>query len=612
MPGVPPALAGLLRELTPRPGIYRMLDAAGALLYVGKARNLRKRVASYFRSPASLPTKTRAMLAHVVSVEVTVTATEGEALLLESNLIKAHRPRYNVVLRDDKSYPYIHVSTDQAFPRLALHRGARSGKGRYLGPYPSAGAVRDTLGLLQKLFQVRQCEDTFFRNRSRPCLQHQIRRCTAPCVGLIDAEAYAEDVRHALQFLDGQTGEVIGDLVRRMEAAAGALDFERAARYRDQIAQLRRVAEHQYVTVGAASVDVVAAAHRHGVGCVQVFVVRNGRHLGNRTYFPEHADTAEEASLLRAFLIQHYLSPEQGEALPGEILLSHDVEDRDTLAQLLADRAGRAVQVRASVRAERARWVAMAIENARLALEQRLSARADLQARFEALSEALGLPETPTRIECFDVSHSHGEAPVASCVAFERDGPHSSDYRRFNIRGLAPGDDYGAIRQAVERRYARLRAEEGRLPDVLLIDGGAGQAAEAARVLEELQVAGVAVVGVAKGAARKPGMESLFLPGREGALILAADSPALHLVQQVRDEAHRFAITAHRQQRARRRNASVLESIPGIGPTRRRRLLTQFGGLQGLERAGVEDLTNVPGISAQLARKIYDAFHADR
>ncbi|MBP7712246.1 MAG: excinuclease ABC subunit UvrC [Gammaproteobacteria bacterium] len=589
-----------------------MLDASGVLLYVGKARNLRKRVSSYFRSADSLPVKTRAMMAQVASVEVTVTATEGEALLLESNLIKAHRPRYNVVLRDDKSYPYIHVSAGEPFPRLTLHRGARNGGGRYLGPYPSAGAVRETLGLLEKLFQLRQCEDTFFRNRSRPCLQHQIQRCSAPCVGRITQQAYAEDVRHALMFLEGQTGEVIGDLVRRMELASRALDFERAARYRDQIAQLRRVSEHQYVTVGAASVDVVAAACRHGVACVQVFVVRNGRHLGNRTFFPEHAEAADEPTVLRAFLVQHYLASDAGEALPAEVLLSQDVDDRGTLAQLLSERAGRTVKVRASVRAERARWVAMALENVRLALAQRLATQGDLQTRFETLAEALGLQEVPGRIECFDVSHSRGEATVASCVAFERDGPHPSDYRRFNIRGIAPGDDYGAMRQAVERRYARVCAEEGKLPDVLLIDGGRGQAAEAERALEELQVTGVTVVGVAKGTSRKPGMESLFLPGSEGALILPPDSPALHLVQQVRDEAHRFAITAHRQRRANRRNTSVLESIPGIGPVRRRLLLTEFGGLRGLERAGVQDLAHVPGISAQLARKIYDALHADR
>lgn len=589
-----------------------MLDASGMLLYVGKARNLRKRVSSYFRSPDSLPIKTRAMMAQVTSLEVTVTATEGEALLLESNLIKAYRPRYNVVLRDDKSYPFIHVSAGEPFPRLTLHRGARSGGGRYLGPYPSAGAVRETLGLLEKLFQLRQCEDTFFRNRSRPCLQHQIQRCSAPCVGYITQEAYGEDVRHALMFLEGQTGEVIGDLVRRMEFASRALDFERAARYRDQIAQLRLVSEHQYVTVGTASVDVVAAACRHGVACVQVFVVRNGRHLGNRTFFPEHADAADEPTVLRAFLVQHYLAPDASEALPAEVLLSQEVDDRGALAKLLSERAGRTVKVRASVRAERARWVAMALENVRLALAQRLVTQGDLETRFETLAEVLGLQEVPGRIECFDVSHSRGEATVASCVAFVRDGPLPSDYRRFNIRDIAPGDDYGAIRQAVERRYARVRAEEGKLPDVLLIDGGRGQAAEAARSLEELQVTGVTVVGVAKGTSRKAGMESLFLPGSEGALILPPDSPALHLVQQIRDEAHRFAITAHRQRRANRRNTSVLESIPGIGPVRRRLLLTEFGGLRGLERAGVQDLTHVPGISAQLARKIYDALHADR
>jgi excinuclease ABC subunit C len=588
-----------------------MLDAAGAVLYVGKARNLRRRVASYFRPGEQLPPKTRAMMSQVASVEVSVTRTEGEALLLESNLIKAHRPRYNVQLRDDKSYPYIHVTTDQPFPRLAFHRGARSGKGRYLGPYPSAGAVRETLNLLQKLFQVRQCEDSFFRNRSRPCLQHQIRRCTAPCVGLIAEETYREDVRHALMFLEGHTEEVVDELVRRMEDASRALEFERAARYRDQIAQLRRVAEQQYVTVGAADVDVVTAAARQGLACVQILVVRGGRNLGNRSFFLQ-AGAADEPALLRAFLLQYYLSADEDRDLPGEILLSHDVEDRTLLAGLLAERAGRAVAVKASVRSERARWVAMARENTRLALEQRLAASGGLHSRFEALREALGLPEVPERIECFDVSHSQGEAPVASCVAFDSDGPRKSDYRRFNISGVAPGDDYAAMHQALERRYTRLRTEEGVMPDVLLIDGGAGQVREAVRVLDELQVDGVLVVGVAKGPSRRPGLETLVLPDQKEPLILPPDSAALHLIQQVRDEAHRFAITAHRKRRATRRNASVLEAVPGIGPRRRRLLLTQFGGLQGLQRAGVEELASVPGISEQLARTIYDALHLDR
>jgi excinuclease ABC subunit C len=588
-----------------------MLDAARTPLYVGKARNLRKRVASYFRAPDQLPPKTRALMAQVRSVEVTVTRTEGEALLLESNLIKAYRPRYNIVLRDDKSYPYIHISTDEPFPRLTLHRGARRGGGRYFGPYASAGAVRDTLALLQKLFQVRQCEDAFFRNRSRPCLQYQIDRCTAPCVGLVGEQAYRDDVRHALMFLEGHTGEVIEDLVRRMETAARGLEFEQAARYRDQIAQLRRVSEQQYVSGVAGDVDVVAAACDRGLGCVQVFMVRGGLNLGNRSHFLDHAAAGDEPAVLRAFLLQYYLPADTERSLPVEILLSHEVEDRDELAVLLADRAGHPVAVKASVRAERARWLDMAVENTRIALAQRLAAAGGLQARFDALQVALGLPEPPARIECFDVSHSHGEGPVASCVAFEAEGARKSDYRHFNLRGLAPGDDYAGIQQAVERRYARVQAEEGRMPDVLLVDGGAGQARVAAEVLEELQVQGVTVVGVAKGPTRRAGLETLFLPGRAESLVLPADSPALHLIQQVRDEAHRFAITGHRGRRARQRNVSPLEAVPGVGPKRRRSLLAQFGGLQGLARAGVQDLMGVPGISAHLAQKIYEALHAD-
>jgi len=592
--------------------VYRLLDGQGNLLYVGKARSLRKRVASYFRPAEQLTPKTRALAAQVAAVEVTLTRTEGEALLLESNLIKAYRPRYNVVLRDDKSYPYIYVSTEHSFPRLALHRGARTGAGRYLGPYPSAGAVRETLGLLQKLFQVRQCEDGFFRNRSRPCLQHQIGRCTAPCVGLVGEAAYREDVRHALMFLEGQTAEVIDELVKRMEDASRALEFERAARYRDQIAQLRRVAEEQYATVGAADLDVIAVASRLGVTCVQVFVVRSGRNLGNRTFFPQQEVPLEESTVLRAFLLQYYLAADEERDLPQEVILSHDVEDRELLAGVLGERARRPVAVKASVRAERAKWVAMALENAHAALEQRLAASGGLRARLDAVREVLGLQDPISRVECFDVSHSHGELPVASCVALGPDGFRKSDYRRFNIRGVAPGDDYAAMRQALKRRYARLRLDEVRLPEVVLIDGGAGQLHEAARVFDELQIEGVTIAGVAKGATRRPGLESLFLLGRSEPLILPSDSPALHLIQQVRDEAHRFAISAHRQRRAGQRRASVIEGVPGIGPKRRRRLLTQFGGLQGLQRAGIEDLAKVPGISEQLARALYEALHCDR
>jgi excinuclease ABC subunit C len=413
-------------------------------------------------------------------------------------------------------------------------------------------------------------------------------------------------------FLEGHTLEVVEELVLRMEGAARALDFEHAARYRDQIAQLRRVAAQQHVTVGAADVDVVAAASRHGVGCAQVFVIRKGRNLGNQTFFPQQEGAPDEPTLLRAFLLQHYLAADQERELPQEVLLSHDVEDRELLASLLAQRAGRSVAVKAHVRAERAKWVAMALENARAALDHRLAASGGLQARFEALREALGLQEPITRIECFDVSHSHGELPVASCVAMEPDGPRKSDYRRYNIRAVGAGDDYAAMHQALERRYTRLRSEDGRIPEVILVDGGPGQLQQAARVLEELQLNGATLVAVAKGPARRAGLETLFLLGRGSPLILPADSPALHLIQQVRDEAHRFAIAAHRLRRAGPRRVSVLEGLPGVGPKRRRRLLTQFGGLQGLQRAAVEDLAKVPGISQQLAQTLYDALHSER
>jgi excinuclease ABC subunit C len=603
--------APFLKSLTSKPGVYRLLDSRGRILYVGKARNLKKRVSSYFRPSHQLEPKTRSMVAQAASVDVTVTRTEGEALLLENNLIKEYKPRYNIVLRDDKSYPYIYVSLHEQFPRLAFHRGARKGAGRYFGPYPSAGAVRETLNLLQKLFRVRQCEDSFFRNRIRPCLQYQIQRCTAPCVGLVAPEAYAQDVRHAVMFLEGKSDEVVDDLGKRMEGASRTLAFEQAARLRDQIARLRRVQNRQYITAMGGNLDVVAAACEGGVGCVQVFFVRDGRLLGNKAYFPRHTLDEDEASVLRAFLGQFYLSGSPDRSVPAEVLVSHPLEDEDTLAEVLSQHAQRRVSIASRLRGERARWIAMAVENARLAIGQRLASADNLRARFEALRTSLALDETPSRVECFDISHTQGESTVASCVVFDDEGPAKADYRRFNIEDIAPGDDYAAIHQALRRRYARLRREEGRLPDLLLIDGGKGQAHEAAKVLEELQIDQVTILGVAKGPARKAGLESLFLPGRKAPLILPPDSPALHLIQQIRDEAHRFAITGHRRRRASTRRTSVLEEIPGIGARRRQRLLRRFGGLQGVARAGVEDLAGVEGISNQLARKIYDALHAD-
>ena len=598
-----------LRSLTNGPGVYRMVDRLGRVLYVGKARSLKKRVASYFRSPAQLAPKTRALMSHAEAVEVTVTHTETEALLLENNLIKEHRPRYNIVLRDDKSFPYIRVTTGDGFPRLAFHRGARQGSGRYFGPFASAGATRSTLSQLQKLFRVRQCEDSFFENRSRPCLQHQIERCTAPCVGLIDETAYGDDVRHTIMFLDGKSEEMIEELVHRMESASHALEFELAARYRDQIANLRRVQARQYVAGAKGDVDVVAARAGEGVAVIELFVIRNGQSLGSRTLRPAHGGDAREEELLRAFLPQYYLSRAGRERpLPNEILLSHAIEGTDILERALGEQTGRRISIRSNVRGERARWVAMAADNAELALRQRIASRTNLRGQFDALQALLGLDESPRRIECFDVSHTGGESTVASCVVFDHDGPKKSDYRRFNITGGKAGDDYAAMRTAVERRYTRLQREGAVLPDLLLIDGGRGQLKQAVDVLGELQVSGVATVGVAKGTTRKPGLEQLLVPDRASAIILPPDSAALHLIQRIRDEAHRFAVTGHRLRRNRARRTSTLERIPRIGPRRRQRLLREFGGLQGVSRAGVEDLMRVRGISRELAVAIYETF----
>ncbi len=594
-----------VRTLTARPGVYRMLDAGGEVIYVGKARNLKRRVASYFRAHHDSP-KTRRLVETIRDVEVTVTHTEAEALLLENNLIKKYRPRYNVLLRDDKSYPYIHL-TEHQYPRLTFYRGTRSAPGRYFGPYPSAGSVRETLNLLQKLFQVRQCEDSFFQNRTRPCLQYQIKRCSAPCVGHIDPESYGNEVNSTELFLQGRSSQLVDVLVQRMEACSKRLEFEQAGRLRDQIAKLRRVLERQYVSGNGGDLDVVACAVQGEASCVQVLFFRGGRNLGNKAIFPHLPDVLGAKEILAAFVAQYYL----GREIPPEILVSDDPDGADVLAEALTASSGHRVTITPRARGERARWVGMAVTNAEQALAAHLCSRAGLLGRFEALQYALHLDELPERLECFDISHTMGEATVASCVVFDLEGPRKSDYRRFNIKGVAPGDDYGAMHQALTRRYTRLRRGEGRIPDVLLVDGGVGQLAEAARVLEELQVSGPTVVGVAKGPDRRPGTEVLHLLGSDGPSILPADSPALHLVQQVRDEAHRFAITGHRQRRERKRGNSPLEQISGVGPKRRQRLLRQFGGLRQLSRAGVEDIAAIEGISGPLAQRIYDALHDD-
>ncbi|MBI2969366.1 MAG: excinuclease ABC subunit UvrC [Gammaproteobacteria bacterium] len=599
----------LLQGLSSRPGVYRLLDGRGRVLYVGKAANLKKRVSSYFGRRQDSP-KTQALVRQVRDVEVTVTRSEGEALLLESNLIKELKPRYNVVFRDDKSYPFLYLSIDP-FPRLSFYRGTRKGKGRYFGPYPNAGAARRTLNLTQKLFRLRQCDDTFFRNRRRPCLQYQIRRCTAPCVGLIEADRYREDVRHAVLFLEGRDEDVISALTGPMQAAAETMDFERAALYRDQIAALRRIQEQQHVTVSRGDCDVVACAIRAAQACVQVFYIRGGRNLGNRTYFPSHGADETAERIIGAFLNQHYLSGPDAGRIPSELFLSHGPEDVPLLERVLSDRRGGPVHIQYRLRGEKARWMEMAKDNAAIALEQRLSAGDKYRHRLETLRVATRLDEVPERIECFDISHTRGEATVASCVVYGPDGPVKSDYRRFNISGVAPGDDYGAIRQVVERRYSRLQREDARLPDLILVDGGTGQLRVAQEVMRELQLEDIAMIAVAKGPARRPGLETLILSAGQLALRLEADSPGLHLIQEIRDEAHRFAVMGHRRARGKRRMKSPLEEIHGVGARRRQELLRYFGGLQGVERAGVEELARAPGIHKNLAQKIYTALHGE-
>ncbi len=598
-----------LKNLTAAPGVYRMQNEKSDVIYVGKAKNLKKRVSSYF-TKSDLTPKTRVMVAQIRHIEVTVTHTENEALILESNLIKSLRPQYNIVYRDDKSYPYIYLSADKHYPRLSYYRGSRKEKGRFFGPYPGSGAARESLNLLQKLFPVRQCADSFFKNRSRPCLQYQIKRCSAPCVDLISPEKYAEEVKHASMFLEGKNNEVIDELATKMECEAEKLEYELAAKYRDQIAALSKIQERQYVTSeGRKDIDVIAAATGGGIACVQVFYFRGGNNLGNKAFFPKQAKDRSIAELLGAFVAQHYVSNQTGHTIPTEIVFSAKPSDADLLQAVLSEQLGKKVVFSFNVRTERSRWLQLALTNAQNTLDTHLANKANILSRFENLQDVLGLENMPLRIECFDISHTMGEATVASCVVCDTNGMLKSDYRRFNIKDITPGDDYAAMHQALTRRYKRLQEGEGKLPDILLIDGAKGQLSQAEQVLEELQVTGVIMLGVAKGVGRKPGMETLWLSGKQQPFILPTNSPALHLIQMVRDESHRFAIQGHRARRGKKRETSILEEIPGLGPKRRQILLRQFGGLQGVSSAGVEDLARIKGINKGLAQKIYDIFH---
>jgi excinuclease ABC subunit C len=590
----------VLATLPPLPGVYRMLGEEGEVLYVGKARDLKKRVSSYFQK-SDLSPRIRVMVSQIRDIQITVTRSESEALLLENNLIKGLNPKYNILFRDDKSYPYLLLS-GHAFPRMGYFRGTPDRRDRVFGPYPNAHAVRESLQILQKVFRLRTCEDTVFANRSRPCLLHQIRRCSGPCVGLLSQEDYARDVENAALFLSGKDDEVLGRLGNKMEAAAADLRFEAAAVYRDQIQALVTVREKQFVeSRSQMDADVVGLAMAGGAVCVYLMMIRGGRNLGGRAFFPQNAEDFEAPAVLEAFLSQHYA----GRSVPPLLILGHELEG---MAEWLAEEAGRRIQVLSRPIGERRNWLKMADSNAVLALNAREGQRASQEARLQALNQALG--ETGIeRIECFDVSHTQGEATVVSCVVFDHGAMQSSEYRRFNIANPIPGDDYYAMREALTRRYGKLAGGEGVLPDLLLIDGGKGQLNVALEVLAGYGLGDLPMVGVAKGEERKPGLEQLFRPGEAEPLLLPADHPALHLIQQVRDEAHRFAITGHRARRAKRRTQSSLEGIAGIGPKRRQQLLQAFGGLRGIQSAGVEELAQLEGISRELAERIYRELH---
>lgn len=600
--------SAFLSTCSGRPGVYRMFDADAKLLYVGKAKHLKKRLASYFRQTGLAP-KTAALVAKIAQIETTITANETEALLLEQTLIKEWRPPYNILLRDDKSYPYVFLS-DGDFPRLSIHRGAKKQKGRYFGPYPSAGAIRESLNLLQKTFFVRQCEDSFYKNRTRPCLQYQIKRCKAPCVGLVEPAEYADDVRHSVMFLEGRSNALTDELSTGMQAAAGNLDFERAAAMRDQISLLRRVQDQQSMEGGTGDVDVVAAMVNPGGACVHLISVRGGRVLGSKNFFPQVAIEEDVSGVLLAFLAQYYLSSQERD-LPTELIVNAQHEDFPVLIAAIDELRGRELSISYRVRGTRARWQQLAVTNAEQALAARLANRQHVTARFEALAQALDMDEVPQRLECFDISHSSGEATVASCVVFGPEGPLKSDYRRYNIEGITPGDDYAAMYQALTRRFSKIKDGEGKLPDILLVDGGKGQLAMAREVLEELAVPDLILLGVAKGATRKPGLETLYLNDAAHEFTLPGNSPALHLIQQIRDESHRFAITGHRARRGKTRRTSTLEEVAGVGPKRRRELLNHFGGLQELSRASIEEIAKAPSISKKLAELIYAALHSE-
>jgi excinuclease ABC subunit C len=592
------------RRLSEGPGVYLMRDDEGTALYVGKAANLRKRVSSYFDARPKIERIMR-MVARIQSIEVSLTRTEAEALLLENEWIKSLKPRYNVLLRDDKSYPWVMLGTDHAFPRIAFHRGGKDRRRQYLGPYPSASSVRESINLIQKLFQLRNCEDSYFSHRTRPCLQYQIKRCTAPCVDKISKEAYAGQVGDALLFLRGQSRKVISRLIERMENAAAQQHYEQAAQFRDQINHLKQMQARQFVSAGNGDLDIIALARMQRSCAIEVITVRGGRSLGQRDYFPAQSEGHTDEEILHAFLGQYFRDREP----PPELIVSHTLEQQVLFEKVFSERAGRKVRIQSHPRSHRRQWLELAGRNALNALHMRSSETSRIGRQLEELAELLLLEDAPQSIECFDISHTSGHKTVASCVVFGPDGPVKSRYRRYNLKGFKPGDDYAAMREVLTRRYRKLQKEEGHLPDLIVVDGGKGQLGVAMEVLAECGLGDIPLMGVAKGPSRRAGYEEWVLPVAPRSLQPGPESPASHLVQQVRDEAHRFAITGHRGRRQKATVHSVLEEIPGVGARRRRALLTHFGGIQGVRKAGVEELAGIPGINRQLAKRIFKALH---
>ncbi len=592
------------RRLSSGPGVYLMRDADGTALYVGKAANLRKRVSSYFDARPKIERIMR-MVARIQSIEVSLTRTEAEALLLENEWIKSLKPRYNVLLRDDKSYPWVMLGTDHAFPRIAFHRGGKDKDRLYCGPYPSASSVRESINLIQKLFLLRNCEDSYFSHRTRPCLQYQIKRCTAPCVDKIGTREYAGQVEDALLFLRGQSQKVITRLIGRMETAAASLLYEQAAQYRDQINHLKQMQARQFVSSGNGDLDIIALARLQRSCAIEVISVRGGRSLGQRDYFPTQSEGHSDAEVLQAFLGQYYRERKP----PSELIISHALDEEDLFEAVFSERCGRKVHIQSHPRSHRKQWLELAGRNALNALHMRGSESSRINAQFEALAELLQLEEVPAVIECFDISHTSGHKTVASCVVFGLEGPIKSSYRRYNLSGFEPGDDYAAMREVLSRRYRKLQKEEGHLPDLILVDGGKGQLGIAMEVLADCGLSDLPLMGVAKGPSRRAGYEEWVLPVAPYKLQPGPESAASHLIQQVRDEAHRFAITGHRGRRQKAVVHSILEDIPGIGARRRRALLTHFGGIQGVRKAGIEELAGIPGINRQLAGRIFKALH---